>query len=150
MTTRSFCHTYTNVSIRLTSGLEFQARKYGHTKEVTNALDIERMAAHDGPVTVGLLLAEAAARKGVSHEEAGHAIGVSQATFSRWASGENVPASRYWAKIARFLGVSRDRVAEIVAAERLARGSTGREDRINVLERKVDRLAGLVEQLLDR
>lgn len=108
------------------------------------------MHAHDGPVTVGVLLGKTAARKGVSHQTAGESIGVSQATFSRWVIGDNVPASRYWTRIARFLGIPRDRVAELIASERLARGPSGREDRISELERKLDRLAGLVEQLLAR
>lgn len=82
--------------------------------------------------------------RGMSQEEAGDALGVSQATFSRWVQGVS-PKSTYWTKIARFLKVPRAEVSELVSAARLADPV---DDRMHSLEGRFDRLESKVDRLL--
>lgn len=104
---------------------------------------------------IGKQLADEAARRGISHEEAGRIIGVSQSTFSRWVTGETLVRSEHWGKVARFLHVPREELSTVVAQERARRSARGATERIEVLEREVDglrkdiaELANLVRQRL--
>jgi transcriptional regulator with XRE-family HTH domain len=101
------------------------------------------------PVSIGSVLRGEAARRGISYASAAKQIGVSQPTFSRWANGDNPPAAKYWAKIARFLGTTRAEVAELASAERLARSGRGRDQRLDDLERRVAKLEETLSELVN-
>lgn len=98
--------------------------------------------------TFGPRLAQEAIRREVSHQDAADLIGVSQATFSRWVNGDNLPSSAYFTKIARFLRTNRDELAAVVAAEKIARAITPRtESRIATVEAELDGLRDDIHEL---
>lgn len=117
------------------------------TENVHRLLDITRMGANDPSVTLGALLGREAQRREISHETAAEILGVSQATFSRWANDDNAPTRPYWTKIARFLSIPRDQVVELVERPMPKREIT---DRLADVERRLDELTGLVEEALHR
>lgn len=87
--------------------------------------------------TLGQQLTAQAALRGMSQREAGEELGISQATFSRWASGESVPASTHWTAIARFLKIPRNRVAEAVLQMVETNSTQGQSEQIARLETQV-------------
>lgn len=103
--------------------------------------------AQDAPVNIGQALEAERLRRGISQDDAAPSFGVSQATFSRWVKGQSLPSSRYWTKIGRFLHTSRDDVARIVGAQRLA---TPDEARLDALEAEVRKLRELMVQVAIR
>ena len=100
--------------------------------------------------TLGNLLGDEAARRGISHAAAGAHIGVSQATFSRWVAGTSRPTARYWTAIARFLKVPRRVVLERASKERYARAPRRDDDRVAALEAEVAELKHAVAELVAR
>lgn len=99
---------------------------------------------------IGQRLADEATRRGWSHQEAGEHLGVSQATFSRWCSGDNIPAAKHWTGIGRFLKIRREEVVDLVAAERAGRGTRGQAERLDELERAVADLREVMLRIADR
>jgi transcriptional regulator with XRE-family HTH domain len=104
-----------------------------------------------GPTpTLGTLLGDEAARRGITHAEAAARIGVSQATFSRWVAGTSRPTPPYWSAIARFLKVRRRDVIEHASLERRSRTRRREQDRLAVVEADVAELKRLVAELVKR
>lgn len=103
-------------------------------------------------MNIGTALQDEATRRGWSHAEAGEALQVSQATFSRWVLGENVPASKHWTPIARFLHLPKEQVVELCAKERSHRGARGvrrATDEVAKLRAEVAEIRRLVLRLLE-
>jgi hypothetical protein len=100
--------------------------------------------------TLGSLLGDEAARRGISHTEAGAHIGVSQATFSRWVAGTSRPTARYWTAIARFLKVPRRVVVERASRARYARAPRRDDDRLAALEAEVAELKRALAEVVAR
>lgn len=101
------------------------------------------MARHAPPVNIGTALQDEATRRGLSHAEAGELLDISQASFSRWVNGDNVPAPRYWQAIARFLRIPKEQVSTLCAQERAGRGNRGVRrvaTDMTELRREVDKL----------
>lgn len=92
---------------------------------------------------IGQQLEQERLRRGQSQEEAAEALKVSQATFSRWVQG-SVPKSQHWTRIARYLSLPRDQVAEAV---NLSRRSP--EARLEAIERELAELRREVRNALE-
>jgi predicted site-specific integrase-resolvase len=99
---------------------------------------------------IGQRLSDEAQRRGISHETAGEMIGVSQATFSRWCMGANVPAARYWTPIGRFLKIRREEVGTLVAQARTARSPRLSAERLDDLEAQVGELRRVMLRIAER
>jgi transcriptional regulator with XRE-family HTH domain len=100
-------------------------------------------------MSIGARLGDEATRREISHAEAAEIIGISQATFSRWVNGDNLPTSPYFTKLARFLRIPRDEVVRTISD---AKGTDPVDERMSTLEEIVDRLEAkldLVLQALD-
>lgn len=93
--------------------------------------------------TIGALLEAEANRRELTHEEAADAIGVSQATFSRWVNGDNPPSRDHYQPIAAFLRVPKARVAELCDKVRHDR----RRSSVTI---RLDRLEAQLEEVLRR
>lgn len=110
-------------------------------------MDRGERQAHDPKVGIGGMLQNEASRRGISHAEAGEIIGVSQATFSRWVSGENPPVAEHWTAIGRFLHLPKAEVGRIASAARQGRTKRGLGDRIGAIETRLDRIERLLGEL---
>lgn len=93
------------------------------------------------PETVGAALRDAMRRKRMNQAEVAHQLDVTQQTVSRWVSGAHQPDQVHYTKLARFLGIPVDELVELI---------NRREDRIAVLERRIDELHRLVGELSTR
>ena len=101
---------------------------------------------------IGSELEGEAIQRGISHHVAAETIGVSQATFSRWVKGENIPHPQYWTPIARFLHIPKDQVGNLCAKERTQRGQRGMRratDDLIALRRQVQRMDQKMNQILE-
>lgn len=103
-------------------------------------------------MSIGSALEDEAIRRGMSHREAGEVLGVSQATFSRWVNGTDVPASNRLTGIARFLHMPKDEVTELCARERTRRGARGvrrATDELAALRKEVNQIPTLRREIGD-
>src|SRR5256885_9798086 len=66
------------------------------------------------PTQLGIALLCERKRRGWKQHEVGEHFGVSQPTYYRWESGENVPESFRYDEIAQFLGCSLERVWRMI------------------------------------
>lgn len=66
------------------------------------------------------LLAERTLRRW-NQRTAAQELGVSQAQYQKWESGENEPGGRYYPRIFEFLRLTEPQAAELILQDRLAR-----------------------------
>lgn len=123
---------------------ELHGGSYEYPEEVFSLLDITRVNTHDAPVSLADLLHEERMRRGISQREAGELCGSAplsaQQNFDRWEKGGS-PGRVFWAKIARFVGISRDEVRDLAQAAVPTK---------NDLARRLDRLEQRMEEIDDR
>ena len=101
------------------------------------------------PQALGGMLGQEALRRGISQAQAADAIGVSQATFSRWVAGTTPPSARYWTAIGRFLRISRADVMRHLTAE-LDTRSRNYGERIAALEAELADVKRILEEIRRR
>ena len=89
-------------------------------------------------MTLAERLAAELTRKDLSQREAADLVGVTQAAFSRWVIGDNIPTSKHWPAIADFLGISRDEVIELVVQAKGSPKPRNVEERFDNLERQIE------------
>lgn len=120
---------------------------YEIPEETKSVLDLAPVSADSSRMhTIGALLEAEANRRELTHEEAADAIGVSQATFSRWVNGDNPPSRNYYQQIATFLKVPRARVAEACDAARHARRRSSVTARLDHLEHQLEEVLRRLER----
>jgi len=79
---------------------------------------------------------------GITLEEAGHDLGVTEGTVSRWANGKSHPSRRHRAALAVFLGCTEAEVQRGISRDERAGGTSADE-----LAELRDRIAALEEEL---
>lgn len=105
------------------------------------------MAPDDATMTLGEALKAQIARRGLSHAEAGAALGVSQAAFTRWANDQSIPHREYVPALAQFLGVSQ---AEVRAMRARASKGSRVEERLSRIEDQLSDLRKAIRRLGER
>lgn len=98
-------------------------------------------------MTLAERLATELTRKDLSQREAADLVGVTQAAFSRWVLGDNVPTSKHWPAIADFLGISRDEVIELVVQAKGSPTPRNVEERFDDMQRQIDLINARLDQL---
>lgn len=98
------------------------------------------MARHNAPMTISTALETELERRQVSHKTAGAAIGVSQATFSRWVNGEMRPSPDYRQKLRAWLGMSAGEYDAVWRASANAKPDRKSRQRIDAIEAEIAEL----------
>lgn len=105
--------------------------------------------------SIAALLAAETRRRRFTQDQAAQAIGVRQQTFSRWVTGKQHPSDEHLAAVAKYLGISRGRLAELRPGPQVTRADLGEritdlEDWRNDQEQRILRLAERIEGLAAR
>lgn len=100
--------------------------------------------AYNAGMTISEVLTERLADGSTTQEEAAVHLGVSQATVNRWVKGKSSPSTPHVPALVAFTGLDEPTILDAIHRQKLKDSPT---QRIDALERQVEDLIGLVDEL---